>query len=364
MTDQQASSSRSDDYARMERFRQAVSQMAESCDAAAKTWKTQIDEYSALKNRLSTLDHKLSHDIMVPFGSVAFMTGKQVKTNQVTVLLGDNWFVERSCHQAIMIIDRRIKYAQQALEEVESQKKLTLSRLDFSNAIASPSASNVDSNTVEIMEPYDEKRESEAKQKRMSRTASAAVAQGQTAKVMEAPKGVSQDDFEALMKHLDTLELEDDDSEGEDADESLDSDDIPSSEDEKVTEVKSKAAEVESKLAEKRRHSVTFTEELEIGPTPSIASIASLEPKTIVNEDTGFSALPKSILRNKNVKSPVDTLALQETIQQSAPPTILPMSADVFTGIISERSLDTMGEDTTEAQPKRVSKFKQRKNVK
>uniref|UniRef100_A0A914WUF2 Unconventional prefoldin RPB5 interactor n=1 Tax=Plectus sambesii TaxID=2011161 RepID=A0A914WUF2_9BILA len=311
MSDQQASSSRSDDYARMERFRQAVSQMAESCDAAAKTWKTQIDEYSALKNRLSTLDHKLSHDIMVPFGSVAFMTGKLVKTNQVTVLLGDNWFVERSCHQAIEIIDRRIKYAQQALEEVESQKKLTLSRLDFSNAIASPSASSVDSNTVEIMEPYDEKLEREAKQKRMSRTTSAAVAKGQT-KVIEAPKGVSQDDFEALMKHLDTLELEDDDSEGEDADESLDSDDIPSSEDEKVPEVESKAAEAESKLAEKRRHSVTFTEELEIGPTPSVASIASLEPKTIVNEDTGFSALPKSILRNKNVKSPVDTLALQE----------------------------------------------------
>ena len=45
----------------------------------------------------------------VPFGKLAFMPGQLVHTNEILVLLGDNWFVERSAKQAAEIVDRRMK---------------------------------------------------------------------------------------------------------------------------------------------------------------------------------------------------------------------------------------------------------------
>ena len=44
----------------------------------------------------------------VPFGKLSFMPGQLVHTNEVTVLLGDNWFVDRSAKQATQIVNRRI----------------------------------------------------------------------------------------------------------------------------------------------------------------------------------------------------------------------------------------------------------------
>ena len=47
--------------------------------------------------------------LQVQLGPLAFMPGKIVHTNEILVLLGDNWFVERSAKQATEIIGRRIK---------------------------------------------------------------------------------------------------------------------------------------------------------------------------------------------------------------------------------------------------------------
>jgi hypothetical protein len=45
----------------------------------------------------------------VPFGPLAFMPGNLVHTNEILVLLGDDWFVEKSAKQACEVIDRRMK---------------------------------------------------------------------------------------------------------------------------------------------------------------------------------------------------------------------------------------------------------------
>ena len=39
----------------------------------------------------------------VPFGPLAFMPGKMVHTNEITVLLGDNWFEigRASCRERV-----------------------------------------------------------------------------------------------------------------------------------------------------------------------------------------------------------------------------------------------------------------------
>ena len=45
--------------------------------------------------------------VQVPFGRFAFMPGQLYHTNEILVLLGDNWFAERSAKQAIEIAERR-----------------------------------------------------------------------------------------------------------------------------------------------------------------------------------------------------------------------------------------------------------------
>lgn len=47
--------------------------------------------------------------IQVPFGPLAFMPGHLIHTNEILVLLGDNWFAEMSAVQACDVIDRRLK---------------------------------------------------------------------------------------------------------------------------------------------------------------------------------------------------------------------------------------------------------------
>lgn len=67
------------------------------------------EDYEALKARLETLPDKVSHEVMVPFGKLAFIPGRVKHTNEILCLLGDNWFVERSAKQSAQIVDRRIK---------------------------------------------------------------------------------------------------------------------------------------------------------------------------------------------------------------------------------------------------------------
>lgn len=45
----------------------------------------------------------------VPFGSLAFMPGKLVHTNEITVLLGDNWFAKCSAKQAQKLVTHRME---------------------------------------------------------------------------------------------------------------------------------------------------------------------------------------------------------------------------------------------------------------
>ncbi|XP_071522327.1 uncharacterized protein [Panulirus ornatus] len=66
-------------------------------------------DYEHLLNILRTLPDKTSYEVMVPFGSLAFMPGRLLHTNEILVLLGDNWFAERSAKQAAEIVQRRLK---------------------------------------------------------------------------------------------------------------------------------------------------------------------------------------------------------------------------------------------------------------
>ncbi|XP_069112028.1 unconventional prefoldin RPB5 interactor-like [Argopecten irradians] len=126
-------------------------------------WEQFRSDYVALKTRLKTLPDKVSHDVMVPFGSLAFMPGKLVHTNEVLVLLGDNWFAERSAKQAAAIVDRRLKDVEKQIEGLNEQKKILSPRLDFTSDLAQ------EHGVVDITEEYDEEKEKLWKQQHWKR---------------------------------------------------------------------------------------------------------------------------------------------------------------------------------------------------
>ncbi|KAF9150597.1 uri1, prefoldin-like chaperone [Linnemannia schmuckeri] len=85
-------------------------------------WKNYEADYQALKTTLLDLPKEISHPVMVPIGNLAFMPGKLIHTNEVLVMLGDNWFVDRSAVQAAEIVDRRMELVQENIEKLKSQE--------------------------------------------------------------------------------------------------------------------------------------------------------------------------------------------------------------------------------------------------
>ena len=55
---------------------------------------------------------------MVPLTSKAFMRGHLVHTNELLVLLGDNWFMEASAKRAAEVASRRLQECDNILEKV------------------------------------------------------------------------------------------------------------------------------------------------------------------------------------------------------------------------------------------------------
>ncbi|KAI9561547.1 hypothetical protein GHT06_012506 [Daphnia sinensis] len=82
------------------------------------------EDYEALKARLETLPDKVSHEVMVPLGKLAFIPGRVKHTNEILCLLGDNWFVERSAKQAAQMVERRIKGCDETLKKFHGELKL------------------------------------------------------------------------------------------------------------------------------------------------------------------------------------------------------------------------------------------------
>ena len=55
---------------------------------------------------------------MVPLTSKAFMPGQLVHTNEILVLLGENYFLETSATKAAQLADRRLRKCDHILEQV------------------------------------------------------------------------------------------------------------------------------------------------------------------------------------------------------------------------------------------------------
>ncbi|XP_005930381.1 unconventional prefoldin RPB5 interactor 1 [Haplochromis burtoni] len=126
------------------RLREEHEKVVKDCESRIQHWKKVSGDYEALNDRLKTLPDQLSYDIMVPFGPLAFMPGKLVHTNEVTVLLGDNWFAKCSAKQAQKIVDHRMKYVKNELDGLSKTIKNFEARVGFAKNLETISASKGD----------------------------------------------------------------------------------------------------------------------------------------------------------------------------------------------------------------------------
>ncbi|KAG5519605.1 hypothetical protein PMAC_001760 [Pneumocystis sp. 'macacae'] len=95
------------------------------------TWKNYQKEYKKLRSFLLDLPKTTQRPYLVPFSQKAYIPGTLIHTNEILVLFGENWFVERSSVQAIDIVDRRLKYVEERLKILDEQCKDIKSQLDY-----------------------------------------------------------------------------------------------------------------------------------------------------------------------------------------------------------------------------------------
>lgn len=110
-----------------------------------------ITDYQCLRDRLTTLADKTSHEIMVPIAGskMAFMPGYIHHTNEVLVLLGENYFAEKSTKEATEFVDRRIKFCKEKIQELETQKRMLENWLNVTEDVKATAESGlVDINEV------------------------------------------------------------------------------------------------------------------------------------------------------------------------------------------------------------------------
>ncbi|XP_048253611.1 unconventional prefoldin RPB5 interactor-like [Haliotis rufescens] len=186
------------------RLRQEQDKAIEETENKIAQWQQYQSDYEALHRRLRTLPDKVEHDVMVPFGSLAFMPGRLVHTNEVMVLLGDNWFVERSAKQAAEIVSRRIKAVEENLEKLREEKRLLTPRQVFTQELEDMAQGSSD--IKEIVEKYDSDTE---KEWRVQHKKNVRVYREKLKKDKSTPKPEKKDEpvsDEALWARLDELE--------------------------------------------------------------------------------------------------------------------------------------------------------------
>jgi len=98
----------------------------DTCLQNIELFRKYIRDYEGVRERLTTLADKTSHDIMVPIAGskLAFMPGFIHHTNEILVLIGDNYFVEKSTKEATEFVDRRMTFCFEKIEELEAQRNM------------------------------------------------------------------------------------------------------------------------------------------------------------------------------------------------------------------------------------------------
>ncbi|OMO62769.1 Prefoldin subunit [Corchorus capsularis] len=131
---------------------------------------------------------------LVPFGKAAFFPGRLIHTNEFLVLVGENYYVERTAKQTVDILKRRGK----SLESKVDSLKAVMQDLKLEASFFDSTAAEAAEGLVEIRE-YEEENSAESK---LEQDISGFTEADNTMGVSEG------DDFARLMSKLDELEKE------------------------------------------------------------------------------------------------------------------------------------------------------------
>ena len=184
----------------LEKLETEHQQKSNESNSKAQVWAKHKDEYKLLDEKLSTITDKTQYDVMVPFGGKkAFFEGQLVHTNEIMVLLGDNWFVERSAKEAREICKRRMNRCDEMLIEIDKEINLYQSWLREAQQLAHDSEKG--EGNLEIREPYDPEEEAKWRIEHRERVRNEAM------KKKDAPEEKEFDD-DAFERRLDELEAE------------------------------------------------------------------------------------------------------------------------------------------------------------
>ncbi|KTW26379.1 hypothetical protein T552_02861 [Pneumocystis carinii B80] len=93
-------------------------------------WEGYGKEYEKLRSFLVEISKTTRRSYFVPFSEKGFIPGVLIHTNEILVLFGENWFVERSSSQAVDIVDRRVEYVNSCLKVLDKKRKELKNRLE------------------------------------------------------------------------------------------------------------------------------------------------------------------------------------------------------------------------------------------
>lgn len=82
-----------------------------------------------------SLPDELSYEIMVPISKKGFMPGKLIHTNEILVLVGDNWMIERSAKQSGAMIDRRLLGIEEHIKKLNEEKNKFVEAIKWTDSI-------------------------------------------------------------------------------------------------------------------------------------------------------------------------------------------------------------------------------------
>lgn len=169
-------------------------------EKSATHWKKYKEDHEALIKNLMFYRDKLSHSIMIPLGTKAFMKGKLRNTNEILISLGDSWFTKQSSSSAVELCIRRIKYCDELLEKLSKEQKL----LESGKIFPLENETFGDDRIPEIIEPYNEEAEKEWRLRHREKEHEYRKKLAELKK--QAPSKIETE--EDLWKHLDALDLQ------------------------------------------------------------------------------------------------------------------------------------------------------------
>ena len=187
---------------RLARMREQHEELMVEARERGRRWKAHRDDYASLKERLASLPDRATVEAMVPLGKKAFMQGHLVHTNEVMVLLGDNWFAERSAKQAAEICQRRIEQCEKNMQDVEKEMDL-LRNWKRGTEAAVGGGDGIEDQGLEIKEEYDEEAEKEWRKRHRQRVREEKLREKEIASSLKSSKV-----DEEIWRRLEELEIE------------------------------------------------------------------------------------------------------------------------------------------------------------